>query len=293
MQLIRHFMADDARRAALNALTRQTFGFDFEKWYAAGYWEGDYLPYAFEENGRLIANVSVNRMRFLLDGQERCFVQLGTVMTDPAYRGRGLASALMREAMADAAGSCEGVYLFGDLGALPFYDKLGFHRALQYRYTLRPGVLGAPPAPESCFAPVDPADPAVRARYAQAVRGAAPCAALEHLNRFSLTMFYTAGMKRVHYCADLDFFAVLAREDDTLVVQGVFGAQRVPLRDVLARIITDAPTLRLGFAPLPQDAGLFDARPYDGGDDYRLFTLGGALDAIPAQKLYFPELSHA
>lgn len=149
MQLIRHFMADDARRAALNALTRQTFGFDFEKWYAAGYWEGDYLPYAFEENGRLIANVSVNRMRFLLDGQEHRFVQ------------------------------------------------------------------------------------------------------------------------------------------------GVFGAQRVPLRDVLARIITDAPTLRLGFAPLPQDAGLFDARPYDGGDDYRLFTLGGALDAIPAQKLYFPELSHA
>ena len=45
--------------------------------------------------------------------------------------------------------------------------------------------------------------------------------------------------------------------------------------------------------PLPEDAALFDPQPYDGGDDYRLFTLGGALDAVPAQGLYFPELSHA
>ena len=67
----------------------------------------------------------------------------------------------------------------------------------------------------------------------------------------------------------------------------------MPLGDALACIVTDAPVLRLGFAPLPEDAALFDPHPYDGGDDYRLFTLGGALDAVPAQGLYFPELSHA
>ena len=67
----------------------------------------------------------------------------------------------------------------------------------------------------------------------------------------------------------------------------------MPLSDVLARIVTDAPVIRLGFAPLPEDAALFDPQPYDGGDDYRLFTLGGALDGVPAQGLYFPELSHA
>ena len=293
MQLIRHFMADDARRAALNALTRQTFGFDFESWYAAGYWEGDYLPYAFEENGRLIANVSVNRMRFLLDGWGRRFAQIGTVMTDPAYRRRGLASALMRAAMEDVAGECEGVYLFGDLGALPFYDQLGFARATQTRYALRPDVRAELPAAHDVFTRVDPADPAARARYERAVREAVPCAALEHLNRFSLTMFYTASLKRVYYCPVLDCHAVLAREGDALVVQSVLCPRRVPLGDVLARIVTDAPVIRLGFAPLPEDAALFDPQPYDGGDDYRLFTLGSALDAVPARGLYFPELSHA
>ena len=29
MELIRHYMEDDRLRAALNALTRKTFGFDF------------------------------------------------------------------------------------------------------------------------------------------------------------------------------------------------------------------------------------------------------------------------
>ena len=67
----------------------------------------------------------------------------------------------------------------------------------------------------------------------------------------------------------------------------------MPLGDALACIVTDVPVLRLGFAPLPEDAALFDPQPYDGGDDYRLFTLGGALDGVPAQGLYFPELSHA
>ena len=36
MEFVKHYMADDGLRATLNALTRQTFGFDFEKWYAGG-----------------------------------------------------------------------------------------------------------------------------------------------------------------------------------------------------------------------------------------------------------------
>ena len=46
MEFVKHYMEDDRLRAALNALTRKTFGFDFEGWYAAGGWEGDYLPYS-------------------------------------------------------------------------------------------------------------------------------------------------------------------------------------------------------------------------------------------------------
>lgn len=296
MQLIKHFMADDAARSALNALTRATFGFSFESWYAAGWWAGDYLPYAFEEDGRLLSNVSVNRMRFLLDGQERRFIQLGTVMTDPAYRHQGLASRLMRAAMDDFAGQCDGFYLFGDLGALGFYDQLGFSRICETRYTLRASAREAllcSPAREGGFAPVDPADAAMKARYVELVRCGAPYAALEQLSRLSLTMFYTASMKRVLYAPALDCFAVLERDGGNLCLQSVACARRLPLETVLAYLPSFTGTLTLGFAPCGGDEALFDAQPFDGGEDYRLFILGDALREIETRRLCFPVLSHA
>lgn len=296
MQLIKHFMADDAARSALNALTRATFGFSFESWYAAGWWAGDYLPYAFEEDGRLLSNVSVNRMRFLLDGQERRFIQLGTVMTDPAYRHQGLASRLMRIAIDDFAGQCDGFYLFGDLGALGFYDQLGFSRICETRYTLRARVQEAllcSPAREGGFAPVDPADAAMKACYVDLVRCGAPYAALEQLSRLSLTMFYTASMKRVLYAPALDCFAVLERDGGNLCLQSIACAQRLPLEAVLAYLPPFTGTLTLGFAPCGGDEALFDAQPFDGGEDYRLFILGDALREIETRRLCFPVLSHA
>ena len=52
MELVFDYIRNDALRHQLNALTRKTFGFDFEKWVATGYYEGDYIPYSFVETGR-------------------------------------------------------------------------------------------------------------------------------------------------------------------------------------------------------------------------------------------------
>ena len=297
MELVRHYMENDRLRAALNALTRKTFGFDFEGWYAAGGWEGDYLPYSFMDGGRMIANVSVNRMRFLQNGQERHYVQLGTVMTDEAFRRRGLASQLMRAALDDMRGACDGFYLFGDLSALGFYDSLGFSRITETRYHLREDARQALSAraarreASARFLPVDPDDAAIAARYREALQDSAAHSALEHLNRRSLHLFYTRSMKTVRFCPALDAFCVLGREDGGTVLQSVLCAQRLPLEEVLSRI--DTPVGRLGFAPEAADAECFEARPWDGGGDYRLFILGDALRAVQTQGLCFPALSHA
>ena len=51
MELVSDYMRDDTLRHALNELTRKTFCFDFESWVMGGYFEGDYIPYSFMENG--------------------------------------------------------------------------------------------------------------------------------------------------------------------------------------------------------------------------------------------------
>ena len=74
-------------RKSFFSLARQTFDLDFEPWYQCGGWQDRYLPHALVCGEQVAANVSVNRMDFQLDGRRRTYLQLGTVMTHPDYRG--------------------------------------------------------------------------------------------------------------------------------------------------------------------------------------------------------------
>ncbi len=88
--LVRDFKDDPELRAGFNALTQAVFQFDFEQWYQAGYWKQAYSPFSLMKDGRFVANVSVNDLMFLIDGKEKKAIQIGTVMTDPAFRNRRL-----------------------------------------------------------------------------------------------------------------------------------------------------------------------------------------------------------
>lgn len=142
MELVYDYIRNDALRHQLNALARKTFGFDFEKWVANGYYEGDYIPYSFVENGKMLSNVSANRMRFLQNGVERNYIQIGTVMTDEVHRNKGLARRLIEYVVAEYKDKCDGIYLFANLEALGFYRKTGFSEGVkEYRCTLKPNMI--------------------------------------------------------------------------------------------------------------------------------------------------------
>ena len=74
MEFISDYMRDDAYRHMLNELTRNTFGFDFEGWVTQGYFEGDYIPYSFMDEGRIVSNVSANRMKFMQNDSMRYYL---------------------------------------------------------------------------------------------------------------------------------------------------------------------------------------------------------------------------
>ena len=68
---------------------------------------------------------------------ERTYIQIGTVMTRPEYRRRGLAGKLVKEIVKDYRDRCDGIYLFGNLSALDFYSELGFWKSMQYRVSVK------------------------------------------------------------------------------------------------------------------------------------------------------------
>lgn len=133
-KLVTRFEKDDALRASFNALTKRTYGFNFEEWYQRGYWTAKYLPYALVCEGEIVANVSVNIMDFEVNGEIKHYIQLGTVMTDPQYRGLGLSRFLMDIILKEWAPKCDLIYLFANDNVLDFYTKFGFEIRPEYRY---------------------------------------------------------------------------------------------------------------------------------------------------------------
>ena len=332
MRLIRDYMQDAAARAALGALTQAAFGFDFEAWAARGFCaRGAYVPYSFEEDGRILSNVSVNRMEFCLNGEKRRWLQLGTVATREDMRGRGLARRLVEIALADSMDGCDGVYLFANPEAAGFYEKCGFIRGIEYRSFPRAEAYLNTDARlsstrergDSCaearldtgarlplarergdsraearldtgarFVPVNPGDERALAAYQRAVHETEPYAALWQENGFGLAMFYTMNAENAYYCPALDAHAVV--EDGSL--NAVFARNMPLLRAVLAALAAsenvETPTV-IGFTPRPEDADACVREPWDGGDDYRLYGRGRVLEEIAANRLCFPALSHA
>lgn len=69
---------------SFNKLSKSTFGIAFD---SVG---GAYEPHVLALNGKVCANVSVNQIPFYHHGCRKLYIQLGTVMTDLDFRGKGL-----------------------------------------------------------------------------------------------------------------------------------------------------------------------------------------------------------
>lgn len=290
MRLICDYMQIADARAALGTLTQATFGFDFEAWVTHGFCaRGAYVPYSFEEDGRILSNVSVNRMEFCLNGEKRRWLQLGTVATCEDMRGRGLARRLVEIALADSMDGCDGVYLFANPEAVGFYEKCGFVRGIEHRHVPRAEAIAET---QARFVPVNPQDAKALAAYRCAVRETEPYAALWQENGYGLAMFYTMNAQNASYCPALDAYAVV--EDGCL--NAVFARKMPPLRAVLAALAASedvqTPSM-LGFTPRAEDEETCVCEPWDGGMDYRLYGRGRVLEEIAANRLCFPALSHA
>ncbi|MDC7288930.1 GNAT family N-acetyltransferase [Blautia schinkii] len=292
MELIFDYMGNDLLRYKLNDLTQKIYGFDFESWMTGGYFEGDYIPYSFMQDGKILANVSVNKMHFIQNGVHKYYIQLGTVMTDKAFRNQGLAGKLIKHILEEYTNKCDGIYLFSNQDALGFYRKIGFKESNQYQYSLKTEWSGR--AENGCaFRKTCEHDEQIKQKYMDAVRNCAVNSALEHINKFGLQMFYTANLQNVYYADDIDCFAIIEKIEGTLFLQSIISKQYISMKDVISHIDAAYDSLILGFPPASYNFDMFEASVYDDKNDTRLFYCGKDLESIEKERLIFPRLSHA
>lgn len=289
-RLCRNVRTDALVRDSFNALAQRVFGLDFGGWYAAGGWGPLYIPYALLDGDRVVSNVSVNVMRFELADGQKTYLQLGTVMTDPGYRGRGLNRRLMETVLADWRAKVDGIYLFANDQVCGYYPRFGFSAAVQTEYYL-PASRRQPASPYR-LERVDLAMPEWETGFYAALRQPNPndgffMSENAGLYRFWLGAEYGAC---VYYLPELGAYAIATQNGPTLQLHQMVGGERADPGRLACSFGVQAEELVFGYTPAERAA--LCTRPCR-EEDTTLFVLGEDLKRIERDRLRFPALSYA
>lgn len=136
MRFIKGYQRDKELRVSFNELAKSTFSIDFEDWYQKGFWNGNYIPYSYFEQGKCVSNASINLMSLIIDDAVVRVGQIGTVMTHEDYRGRGFAQDLIEKIVEDNRAECEVFFLCAEKRAYGLYERCGFEHRIENSYVV-------------------------------------------------------------------------------------------------------------------------------------------------------------
>jgi GNAT superfamily N-acetyltransferase len=289
-----NYQNDADLRNSFHALTQKVFHFQLKDWYDNGYWSESYEPHSMIDGNTVVANISVNHMNMTIDGVKKSFLQIGTVMTDPAFRNQGLSRQLMEPILEKYRGKVDGIYLFANDGVLNFYPKFGFIKSNQYVYRYQVNfseseheLEGKVLKPQK----VDMTDDKNRNALLKAMKHSIPNETFS-MDNFGLMAFGLTGpyCNNIYYLAELDCYIVASIQGKTLFLHQIIASKIIEPKDIALFYSDTIETIELGFTPF--HTSLYEVSTYH-EEDSTLFILGEELLAIERLKLHLQDLSHA
>lgn len=274
-------------RESFFELAIQTFGLSFEAWYQGGYWTDKYIPYVMLDGEKVVANASVNIMDTALEGQSKRYIQIGTVMTDIAYRNKGLSRRLMDEILSDWLDKCDAIYLFANETVLDFYPRFGFVKEKEYQCSMP--IL----AKSEKIKKLNMSNEKDRDFLKKYYTKSNPFSALPMLNNYGLLMFYCSDFMKdcVFYCKEFDAVVVAMQNNESLTCFDIYCDENKSLIDILSAVSSkETKRVIFGFTPKDTSDCVIDAIV---GEDDTLFILKCKDNVFAQNKIMFPSLSHA
>lgn len=273
---------NEVLRESFFALAVKTFGIDFKPWYEAGYWSEKYTPHTVIADGRVVANASVNTIDFEIDGENKRYIQIGTVMTEEAHKGLGYQRQLIEEIISEHGDSSDVIYLYANDTVLDFYPQFGFERAYEYEHSKE--ISGG----RNSFTPLDINNPKQIELFREKYAEGNVFSKVQMINNFELIMFYCGSFLESYYLEELGVVVVGEVDGDELIIYDVFGKTDLDLDRIIEEFApSEVKRVLLGFTP--SDSNGYTIEVID-DDDEALFVLkGGVLEG----DVRLPLLSHA
>ncbi|MDW3196552.1 MAG: GNAT family N-acetyltransferase [Cytophagales bacterium] len=284
---IKDFKHDEVLRKSFNSMTETHFGFSLEDWYQSGYWGDYYVPYALIDGKEVVSNVSINRLEFVINGQAKLGIQIGTVMTDEAYRKRGLNKYLLLRVLEDWKGQADFIYLFANDSVLDFYPKFGFESLEEYQYSRSVNSDST-----SAFRKLNIENNDDLALLKETVNQSVPVSKISVRDHASMILFYGMSFMKesIYLLEELKTIVFADQEGDTLVLHEVFCKRGVDLNEVIQKISSsNINQVKLGFTPL--DISGLEKSLITGED--QLFMLQDQSNFFKENQWMFPIMSHA
>lgn len=285
-----NYQNDETLRKSFNELTNSVWEFDFEAWYQTGYWGEKCQLYSLLDGEKMVSHITVSIFDAVILGEKKTLVQLGTVMTDEAYRGQGLNRCLMEKVLADWDDKCDFIYLFANESVLDFYPKFGFSAVEEFE-AVRTSLREIAKIP---FRQLDISTAKDLKLLDEITKNAHPVADLSILNNTGLIMFYCLGLglfnDSLFYFEGLNAIVVAEYDETNLIIHDVFAPNSVDMDiivDSLKREDTEQVTLRF----TPQNKTNYQLENFK-DEDLVLFVSARAKDLFENNKLIFPTLSH-
>lgn len=282
---IRHAYRNDKKlRDSFNELAGKVFGLSFEGWYQSGFWKDEYDPYSVIEDGKVVSNISVNRCDMNYKGKTVHLIQLGTVMTDPDYRGRGYARLLMERVLEDNK-DADGIYLYGNDSVVDFYPRFGFTESKEYSYSKDVKIDADETAVKVPMSGKKDWD-----KMAKILSSTAQNADMYMVNNTGLYMFYLSQFMRENtfYIPDLDTYAIAEIEDHELILHAVIGSGDVD--KVISSFGKEIKHVQLGFTP--KDTTSFTKNEVV-EEDSHFFVKGSFFEENKDAAFMFQSITHA
>ena len=285
MKIESNYRSDEALRASFNELAGKIFGLNFEDWYQHGFWQDNYNPYSVIEDGKVVANISVNACNMNYKGKVVRLIQLGTIMTDPDYRGKGYSRVLMERILEDYRDKVDGIYLFANDSVLDFYPKFGFRVRKEYQYS-KPVTYE-----RDCTARLVPmSEQKDWDKMTQILNNTEQNSGMYMVSNSGLYMFYLSQFmqENTFHIEECDSCVIAEVEDDTLILHAILG--KAEPDQVIAAFGRDIRQVILAFTPRNTDG--FEKNELI-EEDTTLFVQGKFFDETENEDFMFQTITHA
>jgi len=226
----------------LNKLIMEVFGFSFGTWHALDLWRDDYECFSIIEKETMLANVSVYRLKLLIEGNPIDCLQIGAVATKKEYRGQGLSRKIMEAIFSKYP--AEPAFLFGNDSVVNFYPKFGFKPAQEYLPFLTQTIDN--PTPMQRLTIKDP-------KVDKYLKGRAQFSSIfDCINQYSINWFHLL----YEYCKDiieiesLQVMVVAKQEGTTLRILDVVAHKPLTFEQILPFLgFSGVTKIEFGFNP--------------------------------------------